>query len=230
MPDITGFSKVAPYLFNPLVLIGFVLFLLFGIHWALIKSGILTPLSQRQSSIVVRLFLRYGFWAAIVTLLLGFALAFRTYHKDRANSGPDLRVVRYEAVPYKAGQPLTVRMFVDNVGSSSITLFGGTHSSFVDKPPSDYNEREQLEERLWAETAMYTALPRPLKFQTLITTADLMSEDKLSAPRIASLAGGSVMYLLTVFKDQNGKVIIESCLHTDPAEKIFFFCVGHNTP
>jgi hypothetical protein len=36
MPEITGFSKVAPYLVNPLVLIGFGLFLFFGLYRALL--------------------------------------------------------------------------------------------------------------------------------------------------------------------------------------------------
>lgn len=79
MPDIASFSKVAPYLVNPLVLIGFGLFLVFGIHWALIRAGLLTPLSQRQSAGIVRWILKYGFWLAILLLVLGFAYAFRTY-------------------------------------------------------------------------------------------------------------------------------------------------------
>jgi hypothetical protein len=120
---------------------------------------------------------------------------------------------------------------VDNVGSSSVPLFGGSHSSFVDKLQSDYNERKRLEERLWAETAKYTVLEnRPLKFQTLTTTVDLMSEEALSPERIDRLAKGSVMYLLTVLKDQHGKVIIASCIHTDPAGRILLFCLDHNTP
>jgi hypothetical protein len=228
MPEITGFSKVAPYLVNPLVLIGFCLFLFFGIHWALLKAGLLTPLSQRQSSLVVRMILRYGLLVAIVSLVLGFAYA---YHEARLNSGPVLKVVRYETLPYRAGEPLAVRMFVENIGSSSITLFGGSHSSFVDKLPSGYNERKQLEERLWAEATNYTILEnRPLKFQTLTTSADLTSEDILSSERIDRLAKGSVMYLMTILKDQQRKVIIESCVHTDPAGRILFFCVDHNTP
>jgi hypothetical protein len=230
MPEITGFSKVAPYLVNPLVLIGFCLFLVFGTHWVLLKAGLLTPLSPRQSSGVIRMILRYGFWVAIIILVLGFAYAFLGYHEARLKSGPDLKVVRYETLPYRAGEPLTVRMLVDNVGSGSVTLFGGSHSSFVDKPPGDYNERRQLEERLWAETASYTALERPLRFQTLTTSVDLMSEEALSPERIDKLAKGSVMYLITVLKDQQGKVMIESCVHTDPAGRILFFCVDHNTP
>ncbi len=86
MPDISQFSKVAPYLVNPLVLIGFCLFLVFGTHWVLLKAGILTPLSQRQSAGIVRWILKYGFWIAILSLFLGFAYAFRAY--DGAKQSP----------------------------------------------------------------------------------------------------------------------------------------------
>jgi hypothetical protein len=89
MPEISGFSKVAPYLVNPLVLVGFCLFLFFGIHWALLKAGLLTPLSQRQSSTVIRLFLKHGFWIATIVIILGFGL--QTYrqasHKVNQQAG-----------------------------------------------------------------------------------------------------------------------------------------------
>jgi hypothetical protein len=38
--DQGGFQKIAPYLKHPLVLVGFVLLIFFGIHRTLIKSGI----------------------------------------------------------------------------------------------------------------------------------------------------------------------------------------------
>jgi hypothetical protein len=36
--NITGFDKVAPYLTNPLVLVGFGLLLAYGIHWQLLPA------------------------------------------------------------------------------------------------------------------------------------------------------------------------------------------------
>jgi len=83
MAEALEFSKIAPYLFNPLVLIGFGLFLFFGIHRALIGAKILAPLSPRQSSGIIRLFLNYGFWIAIGLLVLGFGYAFYGASGDR---------------------------------------------------------------------------------------------------------------------------------------------------
>jgi hypothetical protein len=146
-------------------------------------------------------------------------------------SGPVLRLVRYESLPYRVGEPLKVRMFLNNSGSSSITLFGGTHSAFVDQVPDDYGERVQLEKRLWAGTEKYnSAKDRPLKFQTTITFADLASEEVLSRERIDQLGKGSVMYMMSIFKDATGKAMITSCFHTDPAGGNLFFCQDHNTP
>ncbi|CAK8724864.1 Tfp pilus assembly protein PilF [Candidatus Electrothrix aarhusensis] len=74
--NITGFDKVAPYLTNPLVLVGFVLMLAYGIHWQLMKSGLLTQATKKDSALIIRIFLRYGFWLALVLVLAGFGLQF----------------------------------------------------------------------------------------------------------------------------------------------------------
>jgi tetratricopeptide (TPR) repeat protein len=70
------FPKIAPYLTHPLVLIGFVLLLAFSIHRTLIKSGIILPLSQRSGIAAIQLLLRYGFWLALVVIVLGVGLRF----------------------------------------------------------------------------------------------------------------------------------------------------------
>jgi hypothetical protein len=83
--DIAPFSKIAPYLVNPLVLVGFCLFLFLGMHRALLKAGLLVPLSQRQSSTVVSRILRHGFLVAILIVVFGFAYAgLRAYRDARA--------------------------------------------------------------------------------------------------------------------------------------------------
>ena len=71
MPD---FATVAPYLTNPLALVGYVLFLFFGLQRTLIKSGILPPVSARTGGKVVQLLLRYGFILALVVIVAGFLL------------------------------------------------------------------------------------------------------------------------------------------------------------
>jgi hypothetical protein len=82
------FSKIAPYLTNPLVLIGFCLFLFYGLLWALLKSGLLSRLSQRQSSVVIRMILQYGFRIAIVAIgFVVLGVAYVGFQAHRAASG-----------------------------------------------------------------------------------------------------------------------------------------------
>jgi tetratricopeptide (TPR) repeat protein len=75
MDALDGFSEIAPHLANPLVLVGFVLLLFFGIHRTLIKSGILQPISASQSGTVVKILLRYGFLIALLLIVAGFGFA-----------------------------------------------------------------------------------------------------------------------------------------------------------
>ena len=76
-----AFRNIAPYLTHPLVLIGFVLMLFFGIHGQLIDSGIIPPLDQEAGGGVVQAILRYGFWIALAVVVLGFALQFFKHRK-----------------------------------------------------------------------------------------------------------------------------------------------------
>jgi tetratricopeptide (TPR) repeat protein len=76
-----GFAEYARYLQHPLTLIGFAVFVVFGIHRALIRSGIIPPLTARSGSKVVHALLRYGFVIALAIIVLGFALEFfKTSH------------------------------------------------------------------------------------------------------------------------------------------------------
>ncbi len=73
--NLAGFEKIAKYLAVPLVLIGFVLMLVFGIHSELIKSGLLQQVSQQDAGIIIKLMLRYGFQLGLCVTVLGFVLA-----------------------------------------------------------------------------------------------------------------------------------------------------------
>jgi len=75
-----------PHLKNPLVLAGFCLFLFVEIWKGLLKAGILSPLSQRQSSVVVRLILRYGFWLSILAMVSGVGYAAYQVHTDASRA------------------------------------------------------------------------------------------------------------------------------------------------
>jgi tetratricopeptide (TPR) repeat protein len=81
-----GFAQFIPYLKDPLTLVGFALFLVFGTNRLLIRSGIIPPLSARSGSRVLQSLLRYGLVIALVVIALGFGLEyFKTYHDTTAN-------------------------------------------------------------------------------------------------------------------------------------------------
>jgi hypothetical protein len=89
--NLAAFAKIAPQLANPLVLIGFVLFLVFGIHRVLLKSRIIPTIGKNEAPRIVRLILHYGFIISILIILLGFAYAGLKYFR------PDL-ITTYSGV------------------------------------------------------------------------------------------------------------------------------------
>jgi len=70
--NISAFEHIAPFLTQPLVLVGFVLMLVFSIHKQLLKAGIIPKLDKQQGGRIVELLLRYGFLLGLVMMLLGF--------------------------------------------------------------------------------------------------------------------------------------------------------------
>lgn len=107
--SIGEFSKIAPYLTNPLVLIGFAVWLVFGIHKALIKSGILTSVSKTESGRIVRRLLNYGFIVALLLILFGFGLVRWSTHQQRTGnattSGPQSPAVTGDGNQFNYDQP-----------------------------------------------------------------------------------------------------------------------------
>ncbi len=69
------FKDLAPYLMQPLVLVGFVVFIFFGAQRALLKAGRIPPLTRRAGETVLGRLVRHDFVIALLVVLLGFALA-----------------------------------------------------------------------------------------------------------------------------------------------------------
>lgn len=72
-----SFAGIAPYLKDPLILIGFFVFLFFGFGRLLIKSRLIPKLSQQHGYRVLQAFLFYGFVAGILIIALGFGIKYR---------------------------------------------------------------------------------------------------------------------------------------------------------
>src|SRR5580698_2714412 len=74
------FRTIAPFLTHPLVVVGYVLLLFFGLLRALLKEKIIPPLTPQTGGRVVQVLLKYGFVIALVTILLGFLIeGYRMY-------------------------------------------------------------------------------------------------------------------------------------------------------
>ena len=87
MDELNTFATIAPFLTHPLVLIGFVVMMFFGIHRQLIKAGIIPKLNREQGSGIVRLILTYGFWLGLLIAVLGFGLQFyQTYSETQVKT------------------------------------------------------------------------------------------------------------------------------------------------
>ena len=81
------FAKIAPYLKDPLILIGFCLFLGFLFARSIIKAGIIPQLSRTFGYKILQRILLYGFIIALALIALGFGLKYRELsQKEQANS------------------------------------------------------------------------------------------------------------------------------------------------
>jgi len=82
--ELAAFGEMASHLANPLVLIGFALLLVFGVHRALLRSGILPPVDRKTSGVIVQSLLSYGFWIAVLLIVLGIGYAgYKTYRETQ---------------------------------------------------------------------------------------------------------------------------------------------------
>ena len=77
-----SFEKIAPYLQDPLVLIGFTLLLFFSLSRAVLRSGLLSTVTREASYQIIRHLLGYGFILAALLILLGFGLKYQELSKE----------------------------------------------------------------------------------------------------------------------------------------------------
>lgn len=75
------FEKIAPYLQDSLVLIGFFLFVSFLFLRTLVNNGIIPTLRQSQGFSILRQILLYGFIIGLVLIGLGFGLKYQELSK-----------------------------------------------------------------------------------------------------------------------------------------------------
>jgi len=74
------FEKIAPFLTNPLVLVGFAIFLFYGLLRLILKAKLIPKLERQAGGQVIKDFLFYSFIIALVAIVLGFGIeAYKTF-------------------------------------------------------------------------------------------------------------------------------------------------------
>ena len=123
--DLSAFAKIAPYLANPLVLAGLVLFLFFTIHRLLIKSGIIPPVSKTQAPKIVKLFLSYGFAVAVLIIIGGLGLQ------------------AYQSYLEAAGPSQTIQQETHGAASPAVANTKGDVTITATQPPAPSSDKNQ---------------------------------------------------------------------------------------
>jgi hypothetical protein len=78
-----GLSALLAFLSHPLILVGVVGALFFGVLTRLIESGVFPRLAQKDTAPIVDKLLDYGFVVALAVVVLGFALQFYKLYRGR---------------------------------------------------------------------------------------------------------------------------------------------------
>ena len=101
-----GFPAVAPYLKDPLVLIGFFLFLAFLFTRLLLKQRIIPPLPPGPGFRILKTILLYGFIIGLLLVMCGFAIKYRELvgQERQENQDRELKKRTQEAAERQAAQ------------------------------------------------------------------------------------------------------------------------------
>ncbi len=84
------FEKIAPYLKDPLILVGFFLFLAFLLIRGLLKTGIIPTLTRTGGYRILQRILLYGFIIGLALIGLGFGLKYRELSRAEQTSAVHL--------------------------------------------------------------------------------------------------------------------------------------------
>lgn len=113
-----AFAKIAPFLQDPLVLIGFTLFLFFSLFRTLLKSNILRPISGAGSERILHKILLFGFALSALIMIFGFGLKYREL--SEVEQEKTVAVVRSELLAnYET---------LKELGKNTTTILGATQS------------------------------------------------------------------------------------------------------
>jgi hypothetical protein len=140
------FAKIAPFLTNPLVLIGFSLFIFAGLIKQLIQAKIIPELTKDGGAGIVRLFLDHSFVIVLAIVLLGFLHeGLKSYYDYRHKQGTAVKDT------YNKRADAAFSVVLNELGSNVQTI--GTLVSAIDnnsmlQPFGQYDKRRVNETEL----------------------------------------------------------------------------------
>lgn len=87
-----SFSKIAPYLSDPFVLVGFFIFVVFLIARILLQSKIIPQVTKTTGGQIIKLILHYGFLIGLLLIFFAFFYKYRelelTHREPTSSQGP----------------------------------------------------------------------------------------------------------------------------------------------
>ena len=126
MNELELFSKIVAYLIHPLVLVGFVVLLFFGVLKLLIIYQIIPQVYKTDAPTIVKILMKYGFIIALITIIVGFGFkAFEIYMNGHPNVEEAIRLINFQATPGTViiGDKLKLIYTIEN--TSNITIDKG---------------------------------------------------------------------------------------------------------
>lgn len=84
------FHKIAPYLEEPIVLVGLVLFLFFGLARTILEAGVIPILTSRDGYRVIMRLMTYGFVLALVVIVFGSVHKYRELSEEEQKAAVKL--------------------------------------------------------------------------------------------------------------------------------------------
>jgi hypothetical protein len=137
------FKDIAPFLQHPLVLVGFVILLFFGIVTALLKAGILPQLPQQSAADLAKRVINLGFIIAVLIIALGFwQYASHSEKSERHDSEPSQAVAKPETavgshpqikMPPKHGPWCRVTLLIPSELNDAEILVDGKLADIVER-------------------------------------------------------------------------------------------------
>lgn len=127
------FDKIAPYLEEPLVLIGFVLFVFLGLARAIVGAGIVPKLTRRDGYRFMMRLLTYGFILALFIVFVGSGIKYKEISEEEQRPAKLQKDIERVCVSFETYQDNTEFNDNENINDFIFQSLHRTGRLFVNK-------------------------------------------------------------------------------------------------